>query len=269
MVRIGEKLNSSIPAARKLMEERDAGGLAALARRQLDGGADLLDVNAAVFLRDEADVLAWAIGAVQAATGARVMVDSTNPEAVRAALVADRVGGAVVNSVTADCARLDAIAPLLQTHGASVVALCMDESGIPPTAEGRLAAATLAVDGFIARGVPRERVWLDPLVEALAANPGAGAVTLETIRLIRRRWPDITVVCGLSNVSFGLPRRKAVNAAFLSAAVAAGLDAAILDPCDEELSLTAAAAWAVAGRDEYCMEYIRVCREKDNNQASL
>lgn len=261
MIRIGEKLNSSIKATRELMARRDGDGLAELARRQLDAGAGWLDLNASVFLGEEPAVLQWAVRAVQQHTGARLMIDSANPAAVAAALQADRVGGAVVNSVTADPARLDAIAPLLVEHGADVVALCMGREGIPPTAEGRVEAAAQALEGLAARGVPPERVWLDPLVEALASNHESAAVTLRAIRLIRGRWPAINIVCGLSNVSFGLPERKAVNAAFLVAAVSAGLNAAILDAADPVLRQAIAAAEAVAGLDEYCLGYIRYCRE--------
>jgi 5-methyltetrahydrofolate--homocysteine methyltransferase len=262
MKRIGEKLNSSIGSTRELMTKRDGDRLAALAKRQLDAGADWLDVNAALFLEAEAEVLAWAVQAVQASTNARLMIDSTNPAAVAAALAADRVGGAIVNSVTADPARLDQIAPLLAEHGASVVVLCMGGSGIPPTAQGRAEEAGKALEGLCARGVPPERVWLDPLVETLAANHNSARVTLDTIGLLRSLWPDTVIVCGLSNISYGLPNRRAINGAFFTAAACAGLDAAIFDVTDPAMRQAAAAAWAVAGRDAYCMEYIRHCRER-------
>ncbi len=262
MIRIGEKLNSSIPATRELLANHNGEGLAALARKQLDAGADLLDLNASVFLSDEPELLAWAVRTVQQATGARLMIDSPNPAAVAAALAADTVGRAVVNSVTADPARIAAVAPLLVQHKASVVALCMGPSGIPSTAEGRLEAAERALEGLAAHGIPQSKVWLDPLAEALAANHESAAVTLKAIGLIRARFPEITIVCGLSNVSFGLPQRKAINSAFLIAAVATGLNAAILDPSDQALAQAIAAAEAVAGLDEYCLEYIRYCRAK-------
>lgn len=260
MIRIGEKLNSSISSTREMMAARDAEALAALAQRQLDAGADYLDVNASLFLSDEPEVLAWAVQAIQSRTGAHLMIDSTNPASVAVGLAQDTVGGAIVNSVTPDAARLDAIAPLLLQYQASVVALAMGAGGIPHTARERLAAATLAVDGLTCRGIPLDHIWLDPLVETLASGHGSAAVTLDTIRLMREKWPGIRIVCGLSNISFGLPRRKVINSTFLIAAVAAGLDAAILDAADPVMQQAIAAAEAIAGRDEYCLEYIRYCR---------
>jgi 5-methyltetrahydrofolate--homocysteine methyltransferase len=261
MIRIGEKLNSSIPAVGKAMALRDAAYISALAGSQKDAGADFLDVNAALLLEGEADALAWAVREAQRETGARIMVDSVNPRAVEAALRADAAGFAVVNSVTADPARLDAVAPLLREFGASVVALAIGEKGIPPAPEGRLEAARRALEGLDRRGVPPERVFLDPLVEALSANHEAPSVTLKAIALIRKEYPGIRILCGVSNVSFGLPRRKLLNAAFLTAAVCAGADAAIFDVSDEGMRQAVAAAEALAGRDEYCMEFIRFCRE--------
>jgi cobalamin-dependent methionine synthase I len=262
MIRIGEKLNSSIPSTLAALRAKDAGAVAALARSQTDAGADFLDVNAALLLEGEAETLAWAVREIQRACGARVMIDCTNPAAVEAALKADTVGNAIVNSVTYDPARLDAAAPLLNEYGASVVALAMGPAGVPPTPEGRLEAIKRALEGLAERGIPAARVFADPLVEALSSNHGAAATTLETIRLIRQEYPELRIVCGVSNVSFGLPARKKLNAAFLTAAIVAGADAAIFDVLDEGMRQAVAAAVAVAGKDEYCMGYIGFCREE-------
>jgi cobalamin-dependent methionine synthase I len=261
MIRIGEKLNSSIPSTLAAMRARDAGAVAELARSQKDAGAEYLDVNTALLLGEEAETLAWAVREVQRACGARVMIDSTNPEAVAAALKADTVGGAAVNSVNCDPVRLDTIAPLLREYDASVVALAMGPEGVPPTPEGRLEAVERALEGLAARGIPIARVFADPLVEALSSHHCAAATTLETIRLIRRKYPELHIVCGVSNVSFGLPARKKLNAAFLTAAVCAGADAAIFDVCDPGMRQAVAAAEAVAGKDEYCMGYIGFYRD--------
>lgn len=260
MIRIGEKLNSSIPATGKAMAERDAEYILALAKSQTDAGADWLDLNAALLLDGEADALAWAVREIQRGAGARIMVDSTNPKAVAAALKADRIGSAIVNSVTPDAARLDAVVPLLKEFDASVVALAMGEKGVPPTPETRLDAALRVLDGLMQRGISQERVFIDPLVEALSANHESAAVTLRAIALIRKECPGIHIICGVSNVSFGLPKRKLINAAFLTAAICAGADAAIFDAADEGMRQAVAAAEVVAGRDEYCMEYIKYCR---------
>jgi 5-methyltetrahydrofolate--homocysteine methyltransferase len=245
------------------MAERNAAAVSALARSQLDAGADWLDVNASLLLGGECEALAWIIREIQRTAGAKVMIDSASIEALAAGLAADRSGCAIVNSVTPDAERLDAVAPLLKEYGASVVALAMNDAGVPPTAGGRLDAAARALEGLGRRGVPPGRVYIDPLVEALSTNHQAATVTLQAIRLIRRAYPDVHIICGVSNVSFGLPKRKQVNAAFLVAAICSGADAAIFDVADEAMRQAAAAAEVIAGKDEYCMEYIRFCREND------
>jgi cobalamin-dependent methionine synthase I len=264
MIRIGEKLNSSIPSTGRALASRDAEFVAVLAKSQMEAGADYLDVNAATLLGGECEALAWAVREIQRAAGARVMIDATGIEAVAAGLREDCVGSAIVNSVTPDPTRLDAVAPLLKEHGASVVALAMGERGVPRDAQGRLAAAALALEGLLKRGIPQERVFIDPLVGAISAEHGAAAVTLQAIRLIRREYPAVRIVCGVSNVSFGLPKRKLLNAAFLTAAICAGADAAIFDVADEAMRQAVAAAEAIAGRDEYCMDYIRFCRANNS-----
>lgn len=261
MIKIGEKLNSSIPSTGKAMAGRDAAYIARLAAGQTDAGADWLDVNAALMLEGEVDTLVWAVREIQCATRVKVMIDSTNLKAVEAALRADTVGRAIVNSVTPDASRLDAAVPLLKEFGADIVALAMGESGVPETAQGRLDAARRALDGLDKRGIDPSRVLVDPLVTAIASGHASAVVTLEAIALIRKEFPSVRIVCGASNVSFGLPKRKLINAAFLTAAVCAGADAAILDVLDEPLLQALAAAQAVAGKDEYCMEYIGFCRK--------
>lgn len=264
MIKIGEKLNSSIPATGKAMGARDAEFIARLAISQAQAGAEWLDVNAGVLMEAEAETLAWAVREIQKATPVRIMADSTNLAAVEAALRADTVGHAIVNSVTPSAARLDAAVPLLKEFGADVVALAMGETGVPETAQGRLDAARRALEGLDQRGISPDRVLVDPLVTAIASDHASGAVTLEAIRLIRAAFPTVRIVCGASNVSFGLPKRKIINAAFLTAAICAGADAAILDVLDEPTMLALAAAGAVAGQDEYCMEYIGTCRRIGN-----
>jgi 5-methyltetrahydrofolate--homocysteine methyltransferase len=144
------------------------------------------------------------------------------------------------------------------------VALAMGDSGVPATAQGRLDAARRALEGLDKRGIEPARVLVDPLVTAIASDHASAAVTLEAIALIKREFPSVRIICGVSNVSFGLPKRKLINAAFLTAAVCAGADAAILDVLDEPLLQALAAAEVVAGKDEYCMEYIGFCRNRDS-----
>lgn len=260
MIKVGEKLNSSIPRTGEAIARRDGEAILGLAREQLAGGAVWLDINAAVFMDGEQEALLWIMDLVQRETGARLMVDSPNPAVIAAALAADRVGGAIVNSVTLEEGKLDALLPLVRQYDAGVVAMPISPAGVPRAPEDRLANTDQLMERMAAEGIAPERVYLDPLVEALSADSCAPSVTLETIRLVRAAHPRVNIILGLSNVSFGLPRRKLLNGVFLAGAMMAGANAAILDAADAALAQTIAAAEALCGRDEYCMEYLRFCR---------
>lgn len=260
MIKVGEKLNSSIPRTGEAIARRDGLAIEKLAREQLAGGADWLDVNAAVFMDGEQEALLWMMELVQRHTGARLMVDSPNPAVIAAALAADRVGSAIVNSVTLEPQKLDALLPLVRQYNAGVVALPISPAGVPRTPEDRLANVDLLMARMADEGIAPERVYIDPLVEALSADSAAPSVTLETIRRVRAAHPQVNILLGLSNVSFGLPRRKLLNGVFLAGAMMAGANAAILDAADAALAEIIAAAEALCGRDEYCMEYLRYCR---------
>lgn len=259
MILIGEKLNSSIPAAKALMEARDASAVVELARAQADAGANFIDINAGMFLDEEPAVLAWLAGTL-AAEGFRLSVDSPSHAAVKAALEAAGTEGNLINSVTLEPERFENMTSLACAHRCGLVALCQPEDG-EETAEARLAASRELVTGLTARGVAPEDIYLDPMLRPLGADNAAGTDATAAVAALRAQHPASHIVCGLSNLSFGLPKRRLLNRAFAVAAVVNGLDAAILDPLDRELLGQIAAAEAIAGRDEYCMEYIAKCRE--------
>ena len=261
MIRIGEKLNSSIPRTREAVEKRDAAYVIRLAKKQLSAGADALDVNAAAFMAGEPDALVWLVQTVQQATGVRLMIDTPNAVAAAAALAADTVGSAILNSVTLEEARFDAMLPLVLQYETGVVALPISPAGMPRTAAERFNNAGELIARLRANGIPDTRIYIDPLVETLSSDHMSASVMLETIRLVRAEYPDVNILCGVSNVSYGLPGRKSLNAAFLTGAILAGANAAIFDVAEPAMREAAAVAEALAGKDEYCMEYIRYYRE--------
>jgi 5-methyltetrahydrofolate--homocysteine methyltransferase len=150
--------------------------------------------------------------------------------------------------------------PLVAEHGCCVIALAMDSAGIPETCEGRLEVARRLMSETRARGVPDDHVYLDPLAMTLATKTESASVTLDTIRALRREFPQAHLTMGLSNISFGLPARSYINRAFLTLALAAGLDSAILDPLDREVMASLIAAELVLGRDHHCLNYTRAYR---------
>ncbi len=224
---IGERIN---PTGRKVFAEELRGGdlstVIVDTQAQIEAGADVLDVNAGIPLVDEAELLAKMIALVQQTTDAPICIDSSVIEALEAGLAVYE-GKPLVNSVTGEDERLEEILPLVARHGAAVIGLANDETGIPETAQQRLEIATKIVSAAGDHGIPPEDVVIDPLAMTVGADTEAVTTTLEAIRLIRDNL-GVNMSLGASNVSFGLPDRHALNAAFLPMAMAAGLTSAIM-----------------------------------------
>jgi 5-methyltetrahydrofolate--homocysteine methyltransferase len=224
---IGERIN---PTGRKVFAEElrgdDLSTVTTDAVGQTEAGADMLDVNAGIPLVDEAELLQKMLRTVQAATDLPICIDSSVIEALEAGLSVYE-GKALVNSVTGEDERLEEILPLVAKHGAAVIGLANDETGIPETPQQRLEIATKIVKVAGDYGIKPEDVVIDPLAMTVGADTEAVTTTLETIRLIRENL-GVNMSLGASNVSFGLPDRHALNAAFLPMAMEAGLTSAIM-----------------------------------------
>jgi 5-methyltetrahydrofolate--homocysteine methyltransferase len=228
---IGERINPT--GRKKLAEELRGGDLATVevdARSQVQAGADMLDVNAGIPMVDEPELLAKMLQTVQAVVDAPICIDSSVIEALEAGL-AVYDGKPLVNSVTGEDDRLEEILPLVARHGAAVIGLANDETGIPETPQQRLEIATKIVSAAGDHGIPPADVVIDPLAMTVGADTEAVTTTLETIRLIRDTL-GVNMCLGASNVSFGLPERHVLNAAFLPMAMAAGLTSAIMSTAD-------------------------------------
>lgn len=257
MIIIGEKLNSSIPSALEAMKSGDE-AVIALIRAQESAGAAYLDINTAMFESRETEVMERVVKLVLENSECGIVLDSPDPEVLKrvSKLCAGRE--LILNSVTSD-ERIDELAPVAAELGCGVIALPMSVDGIPDTAEGRLECAKTAIAKLTAAGVAEENIYIDAICETLATLDTNAKTSLDTIRLVKENTGAKTT-CGLSNVSFGLPKRAFINAAFVSAAIFCGLDSAIVDPTSKELKRAVFAASAVAGQDEYCMEYIGFIR---------
>jgi 5-methyltetrahydrofolate--homocysteine methyltransferase len=256
---IGERIN---PTGRKVllaeMKEGVMDRVKADAVAQVRAGAQMLDVNAGIPQLDEAALLVLAIKAVAEVTEVPICIDSSIVEALEAALGAYQ-GKALVNSVTAEDERLDRILPLVKKHGAAVIGMANDETGITMLPEERLAIARKIVERASDYGIPPEDVVIDPIAMTVAADPLAGRITLETMRLIRDQLGN-NMTCGASNVSFGLPDRPTLNAAFLPLAMDAGLTCAITNPLIPEVRRAVLAGDLLLGHDEYATRWIRSFR---------
>jgi len=257
---IGERIN---PTGRKKLAEDLRGGefgtVEADAHAQVEAGADMLDVNAGIPLVDESELLAKMLQTVQAAVDVPICIDSSVIEALEAGLAVYE-GKALVNSVTGEDERLDEILPLVARHGAAVIGLANDETGIPETPQQRLEIATKIVAAAGDHGIPPEDVVIDPLAMTVGADTEAVTTTLQTIRLIRDTL-GVNMCLGASNVSFGLPERHVLNAAFLPMAMAAGLTSAIMSTA-EVCVQSVRAADLLLGHDAWGASWIAAHRAR-------
>ncbi len=259
MVIIGEKINGTRTEVREAVIGRDAGFIGDLAARQVEAGATFLDVNAGTSPDREPEDLVWLVRTVEAAVEVPLCLDSANPKALAAATGEVR-RTPMVNSISGEPDRLEHVLPLVSALGCPVIALALDGQGVPKGVEGRMAVIARLFEATRGAGLADGKVYVDPLVMAVATDNESGAVALETMRRVRLEYPQAHLTVGLSNVSFGLPARTLVNQAFLTLAVAAGLDSAILDPTDRALTEALLAAEVVLGRDRFCLNYNRAYR---------
>ena len=258
---IGERIN---PTGRtQLTSEMESGNfdrveLDALA--QIAAGAKVLDVNTGVPMADEPALMAKVVELVQSVTSVPISIDSSMPDALEAGLAAYQ-GKALVNSVTGEDERLDTVLPIVAKHGAAVVAICHDDTGISNDPDKRIEAAKKIIERAADYGIPVVDVVLDPVVMPIGAAGESGRAVFEVIRRAHQEL-RVNTVCGASNVSFGLPDRRQLNAVFLSMMVGYGLTAAIVNPLHDEVMAAVSGAEVLTGQDRMCKRWIKRSRTR-------
>jgi len=260
MLIIGELINSTRKQIRKAIEEKDSAYIQNLAKKQAEAGANWVDVNAGAFPNDEVEKVQWLISVIREVTEVPLSIDSPRPAAVEAGL-AMAGKDPFLNSISAESDRYKTLIPFLKKYNARVVALSLDDSGMTED----MGRVWEVADGLIKRleddGVPPDHIFVDPLIRPVSTNPEYGMGALGVVAKITERHPLVHKTCGLSNVSYGLPRRKLLNQVFVAMAIAKGMDSAIVDPLDPRMMATIVAADALAGKDQFCMGYITAERE--------
>jgi 5-methyltetrahydrofolate--homocysteine methyltransferase len=256
---IGEKINGTRKGVARAIAERDADFIKNLAQKQAEAGSTWLDVNAGTHPDREPEDLIWLIENIQAVVDTPLSLDSANPKALQIAIQAVNKTP-MINSISGEPERLTNILPIVADHGCEVIALCMDDKGIPQTAEQRLDVIRKVFEATRQAGVTDEKVYVDPLVMTIATNTQAGSIILDTMRAIKAEFPMAHISTGLSNVSYGLPVRVLINRTFMILALAAGMDTAIIDPNDKEIKAALLAADLLLGNDRHCLNYTRAYR---------
>jgi 5-methyltetrahydrofolate--homocysteine methyltransferase len=262
---IGERINPT--GRKKLGAEMAAGDFSRVrsdALAQVEAGAGVLDVNAGVPGSDEPALMKQAVETVMAVVDVPLCFDSANPAALEAALSIYQ-GKALINSVTGEDAALERVLPVVKKYNAAVIGMANDERGISPDPLVRLEVARKIVARAADYGIPTADVVIDPLVLTVGADHNAGRVTLETIRLIKVEL-GVNLSAGASNVSFGLPDRPAINAAFIAMCIGIGLTAAIINPLEPAVRTSILAADLLAGRDAYGAKWIKDFRKRSASQ---
>lgn len=260
MLIVAERINSSRKSISEAIKAQDADFIRNEARSQAEAGAQYIDVNAGSFIGQETEYLCWLVEVVQGATGLPLCLDSPDSAAIAAALKLVKQP-CLINSITMEKQRLDGILPLIKQYGTRIVVLCQSDTGMGRTVEEKLDIAKQMVEILTKEGTAPGDIFIDPLIYPIATDTQSAVAALGAIREIMRQIPEVHTICGLTNVSFGLPVRKLLNRTFLVAAMAQGLDSAIIDPTDRELMAGLAAAEAILDRDKFCAGYITAYRQ--------
>ena len=260
MIIIGEKINGTRKPVGEAIKTRDKNFIQDLALQQVKSGANWLDVNSGISSDRETEELVWLVNTVQAVTDIPLCLDSPSPDALVAAI--DHTNAVpMINSINGESKRLESLLPIVRDRQCPVIMLAMDEQGIPKTAEERINIISRIVNRAKSMEIKEELLYADPLIMAQSVDTESTNMALHTIEMIRSEFPGIHIVSGLSNVSFGLPARSLINRVFVTLALKAGLDTAILDPMDRVLMSVIMATEMLIGKDRFCLKYTEAFRK--------
>jgi cobalamin-dependent methionine synthase I len=256
---VGERINTSRKQVQKAVEERNASYIQEDVKRQQDAGANFIDVNAGARIGHEMEDMEWLLEVIQEVVTIPLCLDSPDLKVIERSVTLVQQTP-MINSISLETGRYQPMLSLLSDRDLKVVALCMDDTGMPGSAIEVVERAGRLVEGLEGAGIKRENIYLDPLIQPVSTDVTKGIMAMDAIRGIMSEYPGVHTVCGLSNVSYGLPQRKFLNRIFLALLVASGLDTAIMDPLDDAIMAVLTATLTLLGKDDYCMNYIRAVR---------
>ncbi|HCX65232.1 MAG TPA: methyltetrahydrofolate--corrinoid methyltransferase [Eubacteriaceae bacterium] len=256
MIFIGEKINGTRKIIKEAVIQRNSDYIQSIAIEQANAGADYIDVNAGTDPDRETEDLLWLMETIQSVTDTPICIDSSTSSAIKEAIkVSDKTP--MINSINGDPERLNDFLPFIKDKDCSVIALALDESksGMPKTVEERLTVLESIFKATRSFGIDDEKIFIDPLIMAVSTDQSAGKTVLDCIEQIHASYPKAHITGGLSNISFGLPNRTLINRTFLSLAMAAGMDSAVVNPSNVALLETLHATELLLGKDKFCRNY--------------
>jgi len=259
MLIVGERINASRKPVDDAVERRDAAYITADVQKQVKAGADYIDVNAGSRVGSEMEDMEWLVETIETAVETPLSLDSPDPK-VLLALAKKVKNKPMINSTTAEKSRFAAMKAIVQERECDVVALCMDERGIPKAVDQALENASFLVKNLTSLGIPLQNIHLDPMIQPISVNKDNGILAIKTIRRLHQEFPQVRTICGLSNISFGLPNRFLVNRLFMVLCIGAGLTGAILDPLDQKMMTHIIVTETLMGKDDFCMKYLKASR---------
>lgn len=257
---VSGRINTSIEGIDEILDRRDKGRLLAICEEQLALGATRLGLNCATRLKTEVEDIEWMARTIQSEMDVLLMPDTPNPLALEAVLQCNRYGRVLVDSTTCEEARIQAVMPLVKRYDAQVVVLLHDEKGMPRSVEDRLRMMPIVDKMAADYGVDKKDMYLDSLLFALSVDQNCGKVYMDSIKALKKAYPEYKYSCGLNNISYGLPERDLLNVTYLSMLASLDHDCVILDITKASSSVLTAMQ-ALLGLDEYSIDYISAFRD--------
>jgi 5-methyltetrahydrofolate--homocysteine methyltransferase len=256
---IGERINTSRKLVQAAVADRDAAYIIEDVKKQQAAGANYIDVNAGARIGHEEEDMRWLIDTIQPVATIPMALDSPDPDILEMAFQMVK-SPPMINSISLEKDRFDAMMPFLKGKDCKVIALCMDDSGMPAASDDIVKRAITLVEELNKIGIPTPSIYIDPLVQPISTDVNKGMMVLDAVRAIKTHFPQVHITGGLSNISYGLPQRKIINRTFVSLMMTAGMDSAIIDPLDSKIMATIRTADMLLGKDSFCMGYLKGVR---------
>ena len=256
---IGERINTSRKPVQAAVAAKDSDYIINDVKKQIKAGAGFIDVNAGARIGHEEEDMHWLLDTIQPVCEIPLALDSPDPAILETAFsMVEQTP--MINSISLEKERFDAMMPFLDGKDCKVIALCMDDAGMPDSSDDILGRAKTLIKELNGIGIPASGIYVDPLVQPISTDSGKGLMVLDAVRAIKAEFPDVHITGGLSNISYGLPQRHIINRTFVALMMDAGMDSAIIDPLDKKIMAAIRTADMLLGHDQLCMEYLKGVR---------